>query len=192
MTSFFIIIGMLGAVHSNHLSQQSHNHHHHNNCSSNNNNNRRNITNNSFNPNKLRMKKAKQKLLRDNCYISRQDFDSFISSNSSCSSPLSPNSAANSPTKPKKTKTHNNMERLRRIDLRNSFDNLKKLVPILAKSAKCSKVEILRRAEEYVRGIRNLEKRLVKEETTLRNRNEALKIKLAQAQSQHQHSSSSA
>jgi len=60
------------------------------------------------------------------------------------------------------------MERMRRIDLRNSFDNLKKLVPVLSKSPKCSKVEILKKAEEYIRGLRGLEKKLQKEEQQLR------------------------
>lgn len=78
----------------------------------------------------------------------------------------------------KKTKAHNNMERMRRIDLRNSFDNLKKLVPILAKSPKCSKVEILKRAEEYVRGLRGVEKKLVKEETLLKVKMQELKSRL--------------
>lgn len=70
------------------------------------------------------------------------------------------------------------MERMRRIDLRNSFDNLKKLVPILAKSPKCSKVEILKRAEEYVRGLRGVEKKLVKEETLLKVKMQELKSRL--------------
>lgn len=68
---------------------------------------------------------------------------------------------------------------MRRIDLRNSFDNLKKLVPVLSKSPKCSKVEILRRAEEYVRGLRVAEKRLGKEEGLLRVRMQELRGRLA-------------
>jgi len=88
-----------------------------------------------------------------------------------------------SPSSKKKTKAHNNMERMRRIDLRNSFDNLKKLVPVLAKSPKCSKVEILKRAEEYVRGLRTMEKKLVKEEQLLRVRMSELKGRLVQQSS---------
>jgi len=75
----------------------------------------------------------------------------------------------------KKTKAHNNMERMRRIDLRNSFEYLRKLVPVLGKAAKCSKVEILRRSEEYIRGLKMTEKKLIKEENIVRGRNEFLR-----------------
>lgn len=99
------------------------------------------------------------------------------------SSPSPPsNSVQPTISRPKKTKTHNNMERMRRIDLRNSFDSLKKLVPPLSKSTKCSKVEILRRAEEYIKALKSVEKRLVREEATTRSRNDALKVKLLHAQ----------
>jgi len=64
--------------------------------------------------------------------------------------------------------------------LRNSFDNLKKLVPPLSKANKCSKVEILRRAEEYIRALRSLEKRLVKEELSVKCKNDSLRVRLAQ------------
>jgi len=97
------------------------------------------------------------------------------------SSPSLPNQPT-TPPRPKKTKTHNNMERMRRIDLRNSFDSLKKLVPPLSKSTKCSKVEILRRAEEYIKALKSLEKRLVREEASMRSKNDALKVKLLHAQ----------
>ena len=157
---------MLG-VHTNHLSQHS------SSC--------RPMSNHSQVANKIRMKKAKAKLVKE--HLEKLQEEAPLVS-STTASPASPSSSSITPTKPKKTKTHNNMERLRRIDLRNSFENLKKLVPVLAKSAKCSKVEILRRAEEYCRAIRTLEKRLVREETIVRNRNEALKLKLAQLQSQ--------
>lgn len=104
---------------------------------------------------------------------------SIVSSSTGSSSPNSScsNSTSTTSTK-KKTKAHNNMERMRRIDLRNSFDNLKKLVPPLAKIPKCSKVEILRRAEEYIKGLRNQEKRLTKEEMQVRARNAQLRSRL--------------
>jgi len=79
------------------------------------------------------------------------------------------------PITKKKTKAHNNMERMRRIDLRNSFDNLKKLVPILAKNPKCSKVEILKKAEEYIRNLKNCEKKFIKEEQILKFKIQQLK-----------------
>lgn len=106
---------------------------------------------------------------------------SIVSSTSGSSSPSSSTSGSSTssanPTK-KKTKAHNNMERMRRIDLRNSFENLKKLVPPLAKIPKCSKVEILRRAEEYIKNLRGQEKRLQKEEMQVRQRNAQLRSRL--------------
>ncbi|ODM98187.1 Myc protein [Orchesella cincta] len=103
---------------------------------------------------------------------------SSSSASSSCSTNSGSNSLSTNPTTKKKTKAHNNMERMRRIDLRNSFENLKKLVPPLAKIPKCSKVEILRRAEEYIKGLRNQEKRLQKEEMAVRQRNAQLRSRL--------------
>jgi len=44
---------------------------------------------------------------------------------------------------------HNNMERMRRIDLRNSFEELKALVPSLAAKDRAAKVVILREAANY-------------------------------------------
>jgi len=138
-----------------------------------------------------RHKKSKvtKTILREGGTITFPNQQSPASPTSSCSSTNyssssnSNSSSTNSSGRPKKTKTHNNMERMRRIDLRNSFDSLKKLVPPLSKSAKCSKVEILRRAEEYIRALKSLEKRLVREEAAVRARNEQLKSKLLHSQS---------
>lgn len=44
---------------------------------------------------------------------------------------------------------HNNMERMRRIDLRISFDELKSLVPSVANKERAAKVVILREAAQY-------------------------------------------
>lgn len=44
---------------------------------------------------------------------------------------------------------HNNMERMRRIDLRNSFEELKALVPSVANKERAAKVVILREAANY-------------------------------------------
>ncbi|XP_046659872.1 transcriptional regulator Myc-B isoform X2 [Homalodisca vitripennis] len=44
---------------------------------------------------------------------------------------------------------HNNMERMRRIDLRNSFEELKALVPMVANKERAAKVVILREASVY-------------------------------------------
>ncbi|CAL8138669.1 unnamed protein product [Orchesella dallaii] len=116
---------------------------------------------------------------------------SSSSASSSCSSSSGSGSLSSNPTTKKKTKAHNNMERMRRIDLRNSFENLKKLVPPLAKIPKCSKVEILRRAEEYIKGLRNQEKRLQKEEMAVRQRNAQLRSRLENTSSSLTSSTSS-
>lgn len=44
---------------------------------------------------------------------------------------------------------HNNMERMRRIDLRNSFEELKALVPSVSNKDRAAKVVILREAANY-------------------------------------------
>jgi len=125
--------------------------------------------------------------LQSSCISSSSHMMSSMSSNSPSSSSNSQSSSSSSSTSgqpKKKTKAHNNMERLRRVDLRNSFDNLKKLVPPLSKAPKCSKVEILRRAEEYITALRSLEKRLLKEEGGVRSKNEQLRARLAQLNQQ--------
>ncbi|CAG7823367.1 unnamed protein product [Allacma fusca] len=115
---------------------------------------------------------------------SSNSLSSCSSSNSSSGSSSSNGSGGNSPTgssngKPRKAKTHNNMERMRRIDLRNSFDTLKKLVPPLSKANKCSKVEILKSATEYINALKLMEKRILREEYALKSRNESLRSRLA-------------
>ena len=49
-----------------------------------------------------------------------------------------------------KRSVHNSLERQRRVDLRNSFDYLRKLVPAIEKLEKSPKVQILRKSTEYI------------------------------------------
>jgi hypothetical protein len=153
----------------------------------------RNHSLNAASQHRLKRAKANRSIIREGGTITfpqqsptspASSLSSFSSGGSSSSS--GGNSSSSSSTtasgRPKKTKTHNNMERMRRIDLRNSFDSLKKLVPPLSKSTKCSKVEILRRAEEYIRALKSLEKRLLREEASVRSRNDALKQKVLHSQ----------
>lgn len=48
---------------------------------------------------------------------------------------------------PEKRKFHNNMERKRRVDLRNLFEELRELIPTLANKKRAPKVQILNEAE---------------------------------------------
>ena len=65
---------------------------------------------------------------------------------------------------------HNSMERQRRIDLKNEFDNLKTLIPDIAGSDKVSKLNVLNYSAEYV-------KRLERTDLKLKLRKQQLKEK---------------
>ena len=55
---------------------------------------------------------------------------------------------------------HNQMERLRRIELKNEFDKLKSLIPEIARSEKVSKLNVLNYSAEYVKKLERLDQRL--------------------------------
>jgi len=75
----------------------------------------------------------------------------------------------------KKIKAHNNMERMRRIDLRSSFDNLKVQVFAPGDPPKCSKIEILKLARICIGQLKMQEMQLENEERNLRRRISELK-----------------
>lgn len=62
-----------------------------------------------------------------------------------------------------KRSLHNSMERMRRIDLRNSFEELRQLVPSLANKERAAKVVILRDAAVYCSDL-GTQSRLMKNE----------------------------
>lgn len=60
-------------------------------------------------------------------------------------------SSDSEPEPSEKRSLHNNMERQRRIDLRNAFEDLRLLVPEVSKKERAAKVVILREASQYCR-----------------------------------------
>jgi hypothetical protein len=71
------------------------------------------------------------------------------------------------------------MERLRRVDLRNNFDQLKDVVPELAEVDKASKLNILNKAADYCRYLGATDSRLRREKEREAARNAALRQRLA-------------
>lgn len=64
-------------------------------------------------------------------------------------------SSDSEPEPSEKRSLHNNMERQRRIDLRNAFEDLRLLVPEVSKKERAAKVVILREASQYCRFLTN-------------------------------------
>ncbi|KAK7076474.1 hypothetical protein SK128_010182 [Halocaridina rubra] len=61
---------------------------------------------------------------------------------------------------PDKREMHNSLERMRRVDLRNAFNDLRVLIPDLVEKEKAPKVEILKKASVYCRQIQKQEQTL--------------------------------
>uniref|UniRef100_A0A8C5MBR2 MYCL proto-onco, bHLH transcription factor n=1 Tax=Leptobrachium leishanense TaxID=445787 RepID=A0A8C5MBR2_9ANUR len=78
-----------------------------------------------------------------------------------------------------KRKNHNYMERKRRNDLRSRFMELREKVPGLSHSSKTSKVVVLSKATEYLKGLITEEQRLLNEKLKLRAHQKRLKSRLA-------------
>lgn len=74
---------------------------------------------------------------------------------------------------------HNNMERMRRIDLRNAFDELKGLLPSLVEAQRAPKVTILKDATSYLHELRQKERTLSQHVTKLRSHQEELRSTLS-------------
>ncbi|NP_001167287.1 Viral myc transforming protein [Salmo salar] len=80
--------------------------------------------------------------------------------------------------------THNVMERQRRNELKNCFLRLRDNVPELSNNDKASKVVILKRACDSIRGLELAGQRLNVKRDKLRERQEQLKVKLEQLRRQ--------
>ncbi|XP_029525023.1 transcriptional regulator Myc-2-like [Oncorhynchus nerka] len=80
--------------------------------------------------------------------------------------------------------THNVMERQRRNELKNCFLRLRDNVPELSNNDKASKVVILKRACDSIRGLELAGQRLSDKRDKLRERQEQLKVKLEQLRRQ--------
>lgn len=95
-------------------------------------------------------------------------------------------SSDSEPEPSEKRSLHNNMERQRRIDLRNAFEDLRLLVPEVSKKERAAKVVILREASQYCRSLTNSHnnhlthiEELKKKQEWLRSRVSSLRRSLA-------------
>ena len=79
-----------------------------------------------------------------------------------------------------KRSLHNNMERQRRIELRNAFEELRVLVPAVETKEKAPKVAILRQAAVYCDMLAEIGQITVAKVTELRRRQEKLRARLSQ------------
>ncbi|XP_003702437.2 bHLH transcription factor Myc isoform X3 [Megachile rotundata] len=79
-----------------------------------------------------------------------------------------------------KRSLHNNMERQRRIELRNAFEELRILVPAIESKEKAPKVAILRQAAMYCDMLTELDQSTVAKVMDLRKRQEKLRARLSQ------------
>lgn len=73
---------------------------------------------------------------------------------------------------------HNSMERQRRVDLRNNFEQLKEVVPELREAEKASKLNILNKSADYCRTLGSLEQKLIREKERESARQVLLRRKL--------------
>lgn len=86
---------------------------------------------------------------------------------------------------PEKRHLHNSLERMRRVDLRNAFEELRVRVPDLQDREKAPKVEILKKASEHCREVIRREQSLVQEKERLRRYESELRRRLQALQSRH-------
>lgn len=79
-----------------------------------------------------------------------------------------------------KRSLHNNMERQRRVDLRNAFDDLRVLVPEVACKERAAKVVILREAASYCDYLSNESASMAKQVSEMRKQQERLRARVSQ------------
>ncbi|KAL0270622.1 UNVERIFIED_CONTAM: hypothetical protein PYX00_007970 [Menopon gallinae] len=75
---------------------------------------------------------------------------------------------------------HNSMERQRRIDLRNSFEELRKLIPHTAGNEKAAKVVILSYGAEFCKSLTMEDSELTRKKAELRRQQEMLMARVSQ------------
>jgi len=69
---------------------------------------------------------------------------------------------------------HNSMERQRRIELKNEFDNLKTLIPEIAQSEKVSKLNVLNSSADYVIKLERIDLKLKLKKNQLKEKRQRL------------------
>jgi len=80
-----------------------------------------------------------------------------------------------------KRNLHNDMERQRRIELKEFFEILRKCVPETADNERASKVSILQKAEKYIKSLKQESELMMPEIERLQKRQVMLKNKLRNA-----------
>lgn len=80
---------------------------------------------------------------------------------------------------PEKRQMHNSLERLRRVDLRNAFEDVRALVPELQDREKAPKVEILKKAADFCKFVTKQDQHMAQERERLRRYQIELKRKKA-------------
>lgn len=108
---------------------------------------------------------------------------SSVSSSSVSSSPsmrsTTSRSSSDDELDTEKRREHNNMERQRRIELRNAFEELRILVPAVEKKEKAPKVAILRQASAYLASLTSKEMGNAAKVADLRRQQEKLRASLS-------------
>lgn len=87
--------------------------------------------------------------------------------------------STDSETDSEKRSLHNNMERMRRIGLRNAFEDLRVLIPSLKESKRAAKVNILKDSAVYVRHLTVQERSLAQKVMSLHHDQEKLRSRLS-------------
>lgn len=90
------------------------------------------------------------------------------------------NSSDSEPEPSEKRSLHNNMERQRRIDLRNAFEDLRLLVPEVSKRERAAKVVILREAATYCDHLGDHSNKLNMQVDELRKQQQRLRARVSQ------------
>ncbi|KAK9882702.1 hypothetical protein WA026_022753 [Henosepilachna vigintioctopunctata] len=83
------------------------------------------------------------------------------------------------PEPSEKRNLHNNMERQRRIDLRNAFEYLRQLVPEVLKKERAAKVVILREAAKYCDHLTYQSSSINRQLSELKNHQERLRMRVS-------------
>ncbi|XP_076012882.1 myelocytomatosis oncogene homolog [Genypterus blacodes] len=121
--------------------------------------------------------------------FSRLHFSSRASSTSSSSSVSSryhhhlSRHSTETEDEEERRRTHNVMERQRRNELKTCFMHLRDNVPELSRNDKASKVVILKKARDCIRGLEEDGRRLQAKTDRLRAKQEAMKVRLEQLRS---------
>ncbi|CAH0547852.1 unnamed protein product [Brassicogethes aeneus] len=89
-------------------------------------------------------------------------------------------SSDSEPEPSEKRSLHNNMERQRRIDLRNAFEDLRMLVPEVSKKERAAKVVILREAAQYCDGLGRVSQNYSRQCDELKRQQEWLRQRVSQ------------